>query len=174
MEGLTAKKVYDNFRDFTDHEKFGIYDSNGKNLHDRIRELVELHLEDPKKYPLGMKVYGKLKAEFRGSTSPQKQLEKVQVAETDEVQPALLKAAIAFKKSKNHAVFNGVLHTLEAISKKDFVGICQYGLSLKPRASPHQMRLGLDLLRFSKRLGIFKVIAAQAARGLFRQPLLRP
>jgi len=36
------------------------------------------------------------------------------------------------------------------------VGICKWGLTLKPSASPEQLRCSLDLLRFWARLGLHK------------------
>jgi hypothetical protein len=44
-----TKKVYDNLKDFSDRERFGIFDSHGKNLRDRIKEYVAEHVEDAKK-----------------------------------------------------------------------------------------------------------------------------
>ena len=154
IEGLTTKKVYDNFKDFTDHERFGVLDKNGMSLHDRLKVVVENHLQNPKKYPLGANLYRSLRDEFRAEGSPQKALEAVVTDEDDKINPQLLKAAIAFQKSRNKSVFNGVLHTLDSVSLKDLVGICQYGLSIRPSASSEQLRYGVDLMNFFVRLQI--------------------
>ena len=45
--------------------------------------------------------------EFRAETSTQKVLMTCEVAEDDKINPHLLKAAIAFQKTKNKSLFTG-------------------------------------------------------------------
>lgn len=152
IEDLTAKKVYDNFKDFSDNEKFAIYNSHGKNLHDCVNDYIAMHLADPKKHPLGAKQYKAWKSEFRSKDSPTKALEKVVVDDAMQVQPSLMQAAIKFQKTKNKAAFNSFLHTLDTINVVDLVGICQYGLTIRPSASADQLTYGIELLHFFYRM----------------------
>jgi hypothetical protein len=115
-----------------------------------------------RKNPLGLKQYNAWKKDFRCESSPHKALEKVETDEDDQINPALLKVTIAYRRNKNKAVFNGVLHTLDVISLEDLVGICQYGLIIRPSASADQLRYGIDLMLFFARLQVSRRFPDQA------------
>jgi hypothetical protein len=154
LAGKTARKLYDNFRDFTPQEIDGVLNEAGKTLRQCLTDSIALFEHDPKKHPLGAKVYAEFRKVFRASTSPQKTLADIETDEAEEINPQLLKAAIQYQKTHNRSVFNGALQMLNSVTLTDVIGICQYGLEIKPSSSPEQLRFGMDLMRFFARLDV--------------------
>ena len=128
IAGLVKKKLYDNFREFGTEEIDGIVDENGKTFRDHLTEAIAKSLEDPVKNKIGPTLYNDLKKKFRSSNSPQAKLEATETEEGEMINPHLMKAAVAYQKTKNKAIFNWALHMLDTVTLTDVVGICQYGL----------------------------------------------
>ena len=152
VAGMANKKLYDNFKGWTDEEIDGIIDDDGKSLRTRMQERITLNAQDKKRFPLGKKIYDQWKTFYRSKESCQKKLEQIAVDDTADINPQLLKGAIKYQKTKNKACFNSTLQLLETVSLKDMVGVCQYGMDINPASSPDQLRLGVDLLKFFVRM----------------------
>ena len=115
IAGLVKKKLYDNFREFGTEEIDGIVDENGKTFRDHLTEAIAKSLEDPVKNKIGPTLYNDLKKKFRSSNSPQAKLEATETEEGEMINPHLMKAAVAYQKTKNKAIFNGALHMLDTL-----------------------------------------------------------